>query len=341
MTFDSYCDKIHHRSYNTYTFHHIDEEWDLKSRVLKTSLMELSHTARNICDDFNNVVSEYDLNDKKPVCVTDSAANMIAAVNLIGNRRLPCKSHKVNTLIQKDMLQDPSMGKIRALLAKIRDGQKKLLYRFEDLKSIRAEDNQNKLSLLLNELCELEELCSAECQYVSDELVSDVIQSADTNQSDFNGLKSLSNIRFGCLYKLSKSYDDNKSIIKKGLENLEKYNLIMSPDEQALLSGLVELLEIFEIFSTFSQGNEYPTINTFVLFYTEIDDRLRKIILHDDNEVITKAAKILLANLDKRLPLSEEYIGAALIDPNMQHLPIIEDWLTKEGMYLTFIYSSR
>lgn len=45
MTFDSYCDKVHHRAYNTYTFHQVDDDWNLKSRVLKTSLSDSPHTA--------------------------------------------------------------------------------------------------------------------------------------------------------------------------------------------------------------------------------------------------------------------------------------------------------
>lgn len=59
----------------------------------------------------------------------------------------------------------------------------------------------------------------------------------------------------------------------------------------ALLGGVNELLDIFNVFTTFIQGNEYPTMNTFVLFYAEIEDRLKKIIAHSGDEVITRADK--------------------------------------------------
>lgn len=85
-----------------------------------------------------------------------------------------------------------------------------------------------------------------------------------------------------------------------------------------------------------AQGDQYPTINTFVLFYTEIVDRLRKVILYNDDDVITSAARILLDNMDKRLPLTDLSIGAAIIDPNMQRLPTIEDWLASKGMLCFF-----
>ena len=117
----------------------------------------------------------------------------------------------------------------------------------------------------------------------------------------------------------------------------------MNPDECRLLDGLVELLEIFNVFSTFVQANNYPTLNTFVLFYTEIKDRLSKIctVYEDEDDVIAKTADILLDNLDKRLPLNEEHIGAAMLDPRMQHLPMIEEWLREKGIepmtYIRFI----
>lgn len=342
MTFDSFCDKVHHRSYNTYTLHQIDDQWNLESRVFKTSLMELSHTSQNICNDFNGVVDEYKLNNKKIVCVTDSAINMVGACRLIGNYRVPCIAHKANTLIQKDMMQNPSVKEIPKLLAKIRKGQKMLMYRFEELRQIRDEDIQNQFALLMNEISELDDAIDAENQYVSDDLISDdrisdAIHSLDHGQNGFNGLKSLSNIRFGCLYKLSKSYKDNSSIIKKALEKMEKYDLIMNRNELALLDGVVELLDIFNVFTTFMQGNEYTTINTFVLFYAEIVDRLKKTIEYDDDAIITRAAQILLDNMDIRLPLTVEIIGAALIDPNMQRLPTIEYWLLVNGMFINYV----
>lgn len=190
--------------------------------------MDASHTAQHICDDFNRVVQEYQLHHKKIVCVTDSAPNMVLACRLIGNYRVPCIAHKINTLIQKDMLQNPSMTPIRDLLSKIRDGQKKLMYRFDELNNIKEQDIQNRFALLLNEISEMDDICSAENQYINDDMFSNAIQSVDRSQSKFNGLKSLSNIRFCCLYKLSKSYKENASTIKKALENIEKYELIMN-----------------------------------------------------------------------------------------------------------------
>lgn len=129
-------------------------------------------------------------------------------------------------------------------------------------------------------------------------------------------------------------------IIKKSLESMEKYDLIMNRNELSLLEGLVDLLDVFNVFSTYIQGNNYPTLNTFVLFYAEISDRLTGIcdLYDDDINIIARAAKILLVNLDKRLPLNEECIGSALIDPRMQRLPIIDKWLKEKGKCLMHVF---
>lgn len=175
--------------------------------------MENSHTSQNICDDFWCVLKEYGLENKKIVCVTDSAANMVAACRLIGNHRVPCIAHKTNSLIQKDMLHHPSVKEIPALLAKIREGQKKLIYRFDELRQLKDKDNQNQMSLFLNEISELEEIVDAEGQYSSedDTNTSNFIRNLDHGRNEFSGLKTFSNIRFGCVFKLSSSYKNNSS----------------------------------------------------------------------------------------------------------------------------------
>lgn len=157
------------------------------------------------------------MDGKNIICVTDSAPNMVAACRLIGNHRIPCIAHKCNTLIQKDLMQNESVKEIPALLAKIRGGQKKIMYRFEQLRQLREIDNQNQMALLLSEICEIDDAVITEDQYVSegDMEISNSIRVLDRNQNAFNGLKTLSNIRFGCLYKISKSYKENISMLFK------------------------------------------------------------------------------------------------------------------------------
>lgn len=72
-----------------------------------------------------------------------------------------------------------------------------------------------------------------------------------------------------------------------------KYEYILSANEMKLLDGLVQLLDVFNVFTVYVQGNQYPTMNTMVLFYTEIEHRLEQINLFNTNETIEKAVAIL------------------------------------------------
>lgn len=133
-------------------------------------------------------------------------------------------------------------------------------------------------------------------------------------------------------------------MIKKLLEETENYDLILNRSELTLLEGLVELLEVFSIFTKYIQGQEYATINTLALFHTEIKDRLEKIKLFSLDNVILKAVDILVDGLEKRLPIDNDMIGGALLDPRMHALPIIKQWLNSNGTFdyikyiITIIY---
>lgn len=119
--------------------------------------------------------------------------------------------------------------------------------------------------------------------------------------------------------------------MKKCLERIEKYDLILTKGEVSLLEGLVELLDIFNIFTKYIQGNSYPTMNCVLLFYTEIEERLQYFAKHSLEKPISNAAKLLLENLPKRIEILNEFVAASLLDPRLQHLKIIEKWLIEKG----------
>lgn len=192
-------------STHTYTYHFVNKNWCLESRVLKTSLFEGSHTGQNLCNDYKRMITEYGLENKKVVCITDSAPNMVLACRLIDNKRIPCIAHKTNSLIQKDLMADSSSKILRDLLKKVREGQSKLLYRREEMRAMRMEDNQNALALFLNEIADAEQAIDAENQFTDDNV--------DSTQfgNDFTGMKSINDIRWNCIHKFSKCYLDDSS----------------------------------------------------------------------------------------------------------------------------------
>lgn len=121
--------------------------------------------------------------------------------------------------------------------------------------------------------------------------------------------------------------------MKKILEESDDYDLILNRSELTLLEGMVELLEVFNVFTKFIQGQDYATMNTLALFHTEICDSLEKIKIFSTDSVILRAVEILTDGLKKRLPIDNDMIGSALLDPRMHALPIIKEWLNSSGVF--------
>lgn len=136
----------------------------------------------------------------------------------------------------------------------------------------------------------------------------------------------MKNNLFGFLFAIK------SGTIRKAFEEMGKYEYILSISEMALLDGMVHLLDVFNVFTIYVQGNQYPTINTMALFYTEMVDRLEEIKLFNTNEIIEKAADILLNKLPERIKLENDHIAAAIIDPRIQHLDIVNKWITENGI---------
>lgn len=186
--------------------------------MLKTALCEGKHTAENIRDQFNETKREFGLSEKKIVVVSDSAANMKKSVRLLGLKHVPCIAHLSNLLIQTDLMKNDKMQPLRDILSKIRKTQKKLIYKYSELKKIHEEDQQNKISLLINELSEIEVAVNADLQFGStcddcNETMStdDRFSFAEMGASTFNGFKSFSTVRWCCIYKLIKCFLEHMS----------------------------------------------------------------------------------------------------------------------------------
>lgn len=114
------------------------------------------------------------------------------------------------------------------------------------------------------------------------------------------------------------------------LEELGSYDLILDNYEIKLLSGLVGVLKPFNDFTKLVQGVDYPTINLIPLLITEIDHQLTQQRMFVEESLIVDAIDLLLVNLKKRIEMNEIVIAAACLDPAVQHLPIVDNWLQKK-----------
>ena len=68
------------KSFITVTAHVMDKEWELKEFVLRTAETSDSHTADNLAEHLLKVCSDWDIQLASSAIATDSAANVVRAV---------------------------------------------------------------------------------------------------------------------------------------------------------------------------------------------------------------------------------------------------------------------
>lgn len=104
MTFDCWTDSHKHISYITFTYHFIDNNWNIFNTVLKTAHFEAPHSSQRIKEFYCKVLDEFHLKNKNILSITDGGSNVKTACTLMKLRRLGCIAHQVNRLIQYDLL---------------------------------------------------------------------------------------------------------------------------------------------------------------------------------------------------------------------------------------------
>ena len=87
-------------SLRSVTAHFIDEEWNLVSYVLQTTEVETDHRSASLAEMLTNAIDEWELMGKNPAIVTDNAANMVRAVEIMGLTHVGCFALIINLASQ-------------------------------------------------------------------------------------------------------------------------------------------------------------------------------------------------------------------------------------------------
>ncbi|XP_050322582.1 E3 SUMO-protein ligase ZBED1-like [Bactrocera neohumeralis] len=112
LTTDGWSSRAN-ESYLTVTCHFVTESFELASKILSTNqlITPTNHSAVNIADTINNVVTEWGLQGKVVCVVTDNDATMKKACELLKIMHIPCFAHTINLLVQ-DVLKLPCVSEI-------------------------------------------------------------------------------------------------------------------------------------------------------------------------------------------------------------------------------------
>lgn len=101
------------QSYLTMTSHYIDNDWCLMSHMLQTPEVLTSHATVNIADMVTRAVQEWGLTSTDPAVVTDNAANMVHAVEIMHLMHDGCFAHTLNLASQAG-LKIPAVSRLLA-----------------------------------------------------------------------------------------------------------------------------------------------------------------------------------------------------------------------------------
>lgn len=126
----------------------------------------------------------------------------------------------------------------------------------------------------------------------------------------------------------------NKDVFSDCLHSIKRYDLMLNAEEIQHAEDITAVLKQSSVATDFFQGQKYPTLNSVLIFLTDIKSSLRT-NLKDSSEVIRKASKILLTDIDKRFPVTETQVIAAFLDPSMQKLAEINIYLNEKQQSMT------
>ena len=106
-------------SYVTVTCHFINSSWVMKSYVLATYQVDVSHTAENVAKELKKVASEWKITEKVVCVTTDNASNMVAGVRLTGWKHLPCLGHTLNLIVCEAIKKDEALSTLQEKCRKV------------------------------------------------------------------------------------------------------------------------------------------------------------------------------------------------------------------------------
>lgn len=99
------------------TCHFIDQIFKTSTILLDCFVFHVRHTADNLAQELTGVAAEWGISDKVVVCVSDNAANVKAAIRIVGWMHLPCFAHTINLVVRESLKAvQPVVDKVKNMV---------------------------------------------------------------------------------------------------------------------------------------------------------------------------------------------------------------------------------
>ena len=281
--------------------------------LLDASKFADRHTAENIGVYVEGIMTEYGCNSKIKMYVTDAASNNKKWGNDQEKPRMNCDAHSLHHLITTD-----SVKKVKDLHEVVKKAKKivyALTWRKKDLEDVG----------ILATVAEVTQEMELDEQFGTGDLtlVFDSPQSASFATS----LKQECPTRWTSLWSLLTSVLKNMDSIKVVLDKMDRFDLMLSKTEIAMLKEYLHFLDDFKRSTMEMQGDNYVTLSTAVLvreeLYLAIQDK------EGDSAILKQVKKLMRGKWDTRLPSLLIHYITSVLDPSLKDLRSLEDYLKK------------
>lgn len=135
--------------------------------------------------------------------------------------------------------------------------------------------------------------------------------------------------RWNSLYTMFDSFSKNYKAIQDFLFEIDQSQLCFKREEKATISELMKLLKPFKVFTEFLSQTKQPTqaecLIKILQLKKTLDDLSDGLISPSARHLLVK----ILTNFDNRIKITEKMIVAALLEPNLKSLNVVQNELRK------------
>ncbi|CAG4977728.1 unnamed protein product [Parnassius apollo] len=313
ITFDIWSDKYRHLNYITLTLHYLTTDFELKSFTLCTKLIEGKKTGEKIQAILLDIKECFDLQEKVLHSVTDAGSNVKRAISLAALDSHLCLGHGLHNLIVKT---------VRYRLPELeRAAEKEQIEFLHSLERVSEHLEMDENEPIIDD--EGSEFNSVSGLQTSDEFC---------NMNHVPSIKTSSPTRWHSMLAMLESLAHfcNRNPVNRMLSQISQHDLKIYQQEWNLLEDLIRFLrefrEVVEMLST----QKTASLNLALVFHLEIRDILNS--LSDEETLIMLTLKNnMLAKLDKRFPITDKIVVAALLDPRFINLSQIDTYLEQKN----------
>lgn len=337
-TTDLWTDNYKRRSYMTVTVHFCLPDFTMQSMVLRTVVFPESHTGVNICQELSKVMASFGLVEKKVVYITDQGSNIIKACRLAGCERFGCVAHAMHNLISVDGIRKHIA--VQEIILKVKAILKTFTFKTSLLENEAAEmvneqvitevesalshaDDEEHVTMSIDD-DEMEDIgpCTSNIGAVR------LNQHTEAARKNVVTLKKDCPTRWNCLLMMLESLQNNKEVIERCLTRLRAFDKMLSNREWDIIDNLLQFLKVFKSATEVLSGAKYPTISLVLLFRAEIVAALTD-LPSDCVEIKSMKCSMRLA-LDRRLPVTDLNVVAAMLDPSQRALNSVQSYLIEQ-----------